>query len=89
MDENVFKDQNVIIQSRKKLNLSGVKEVISFDEETMLLDTVLGKLTVKGENLHIESFNTESGDLSGDGKIHAVVYMSEAQTGGFFSRIFK
>ena len=89
MEENIFQDQNVIIESRKKINISGVKEVLSFDEETLLLDTSLGKMTIKGENLHIASFNTETGDLVGDGKVHAVVYMSDAQSGGFFTRIFK
>ena len=89
MEENVFDTQNVIIESRKKLNLSGIKDVLSFDEETLLLDTILGKMTVKGERLHIESFNTETGELVSDGKIHAVVYMSDAKNGGFISRIFK
>ncbi len=74
----------------RKLNISGVKDVTSFDDETVLLDTVLGKMTVKGEGLRIESFNTETGDLSAVGKIHAVVYMSDAKvSGGFLSRIFR
>ncbi len=90
MEENIGVYQNVIIEGRKKLNISGVKDVTSFDDETVLLDTVLGKMTVKGEELHIESFNTETGDLSAVGKIHAVVYMSDAKvSGGFLSRIFR
>ena len=89
MEEKIFEPQNVIIESRKKLNVSGVKDVMSFDEETLLLDTSLGKMTVKGERLHIESFNTDTGELVSDGKIHAVVYMSDAKSGGFFSRVFK
>lgn len=90
MEENIGVYQNVIIEGRKKLNISGVKDVTSFDDETVLLDTVLGKMTVKGEGLRIESFNTETGDLSAVGKIHAVVYMSDAKvSGGFLSRIFR
>ncbi len=90
MDENTNILQNVIIESRKKLNLSGVKDVASFDDETILLETVLGKMTVKGEGLHIESFNTQTGDLCATGKIYAVVYMSDAKlSGGFLSRIFR
>lgn len=82
--------QNVIIESRKKLNVSGVKDVISFDDETVLLSTALGKMTVKGEGLRIESFNTETGDLTAAGNIHAVVYMSdENNSGGFISRLFR
>ena len=90
MDENINTVQNVIIESRKKLNISGVKDVSSFDDETLLLDTVFGKMTVKGEGLHIESFNTVTGDIVANGKIYAVVYMSDVKnSGGFFSRLFR
>ena len=90
MEENFTTVQNVIIENRKRLNISGVKDVSSFDDETLLLDTALGKMTVKGEGLHIESFNIQTGDLLANGKIHAVVYMSDAKTsGGFLSRIFR
>lgn len=90
MEENIRVIQNVIIEGRKRLNISGVKQVISFDDETVLLDTALGKMTVKGEGVKIESFNTSSGDLAATGTVHAVVYMaSENSGGGFISRLFK
>ena len=90
MDEKSNIYQNVIIESRKKLNISGVKEVMSFDDETLLLDTQLGKMTVKGEDMRILNFNTETGDLTAEGQLHAVVYMSDGKSsGGFISRIFK
>lgn len=90
MEENFVGVQNVIIENRKTLNISSVKDVLNFDDETILLDSTLGKMTIKGENLHIESFNSTTGDLSATGKIYAVVYMSDAKaSGGFLSRIFK
>lgn len=90
LEENVNIIQNVIIENRKKINISGVKEVISFDEETILLDSALGKITVKGENLHVESFITDTGELSVNGKIYAAVYMSDVKSsGGFISRLFR
>ncbi len=90
MEENAIIYQNVIIEGRKKLNISGVRDVSSFDDETILLDTALGKMTVKGEELHISSFNTENGELSATGQIHAVVYMSDGKSsGGFLSRVFR
>ena len=90
MEENSRIIQNVIIESRKKLSVSGVRQVLSFDDETLLLDTALGRITVKGENLKIENFNTSSGDLSATGTVHAAVYMaSENSGGGFISRIFR
>ncbi len=89
LEEN-YSSQNVIIESRKRLEMSGIKDVISFDDETILLDSVMGRITVKGEELHIESFNTSSGDLSASGTVHAVVYMSDVKShGGFFSKLFR
>lgn len=90
MEENIAMIHNVIIENRKRLNISGVKDVINFDDETILIDTHFGKITIKGEGLHIESFNTQTGDLSAEGQIHAVVYMSDVKNStGFFSRLFK
>ena len=89
MDEVIRSNQNIIIEGRKKLTLSGVKDVISFDDETLLLETVLGRLTVKGAGLHIVNFDTASGDLFAEGKIYAAVYTSDEKNGGFFSRVFR
>ena len=89
MEEVIRSNHNVIIEDRKKLTLSGVKDVISFDDETLLLETVLGRLTVKGAGLHIVNFDTASGDLFAEGKIYAAVYTSDEKNGGFFSRVFR
>ena len=89
MEEVIRSNHNIIIEDRKKLTLSGVKNVISFDDETLLLETVLGRLTVKGAGLHIVNFDTASGDLFAEGKIYAAVYTSDEKNGGFFSRVFR
>ena len=89
MDEVIRSNQNIIIEDRKKLTLSGVKDVISFDDETLLLETVLGRLTVKGAGLHIVNFDTARGDLFAAGKIYAAVFTSDEKNGGFFSRVFR
>ncbi len=89
MEEVIRSNHNIIIEDRKKLTLSGVKDVISFDDETLLLETVLGRLTVKGAGLHIVNFDTASGDLFAEGKIYAAVYTSDEKNGGFFSRVFR
>ena len=81
--------QNIIIENRTKIHIQGVKEVLSFDDETVYLNSSLGKITVKGENMRIASFNTETGDLLAEGKIHAAVYMGDKKNGGFISRILK
>lgn len=89
MEKGIEMNHAVITQGREKLNISGVKDVLSFDEETFLLDTVAGRMTVKGENLHILSFHTESGDLSAEGRIHAFAYLSDNKSGGMISKLFR
>lgn len=89
MEENIRKSHNIIIEDRKKFTLTGVKDVLSFDENTIMLDTYLGKLAVKGEDLKLGQFDTQKGDVTGGGKIYAVVYTADEQSGGFFSRLFK
>lgn len=89
MEENIRVNHNIIVEDRKKMTLTGVKDVLSFDEETVVLDTSLGRLTVKGSGLHIVNFDTKSGDLSAEGRLYALVYTTEEKNGGFFSRVFR
>ena len=89
MEDGIRLSHNIIVEDRKKMTLSGIKDVLSFDEETIVLETTLGRLTVKGSGLHIINFDTSSGDLSAEGRIYAVVYTSEEKSGGVFSRLFR
>ncbi len=89
MEENIRKNHSIIVENRKKFILTGVKDVLSFDEQTVMLETELGRLVVKGDDLKLGQFNTEKGDVSGTGTIHALIYPAETNERGFFSRIFK
>ncbi|MBE6727124.1 MAG: sporulation protein YabP [Ruminococcaceae bacterium] len=89
MDIGIDMNHAIITEGREKLSISGVRDVLAFDEETIQLDTVCGRMTVKGENLHIVSFHTESGDLSAEGRLHAVAYLSDNSRGGMFSKLFR
>ncbi len=89
MSEKVNTAHSVIIEQRENLNISGVSEVVGFDDETVLLRTSMGTLTIKGEGLHIGSFSTGSGDINIDGKIIALVYGDDAGKGGFWRRLMK
>ena len=89
MQENIINNSNMIIEQRKKLTLTGVKDCLTFDEETIILNTALGKLAIKGIALHILNFDTSSGDFTAEGKINAVVYTAEESKGGFLNRIFR
>lgn len=89
MQENILSNSNIIVEQRNKLNINGVKDCISFDTETIILNTVLGRLVIKGMSLRINNFDTQSGEFTAQGKINALIYTADEQKGGFLSRIFK
>lgn len=83
------KNQNIIIENRAKLSVSAVREILSFDEQTVIADTALGQLTIKGEALKVTGFTNETGDLYIEGKICAVGYSSSNKQSGVIGRLFK
>lgn len=88
MEENRI--HNVILEKREKLTISGVKDLGIYNEDYIELSTVMGYMTVKGENLHINKFNTEDGELKVDGTVFSVDYGEEkTQKGSFWSGLFK
>ena len=81
---------NIILENRRMLSLSGVKDVDSFDEQTVVLLTELGELTVKGLNLHISRLDQESGEVSIDGEISDLVYTEvNIEPQSFWARLFR
>lgn len=80
----------LILQDRRVLTISGVSDVDSFDEMTVVVYTDHGELTVKGEGLHINRLNVETGELTLEGMIQSLTYTDiVSRTGGFFGRLFK
>jgi len=81
---------NLILEGRKKLSISGVSDVDSFDDQTVVVYTDLGELCVRGQNLHIGKLSIESGELSVEGEVSSLVYTDQQKnSGGFFSKLFK
>ena len=74
-------------EGRERLSVTGVLDVSGFDESTVLLETGLGELCVRGEGLHIERIDLEAGALELRGKIRELSY-DEVARGGFLSRLF-
>lgn len=81
--------QNIILENRKTLRISGVKDIDSFTEIKVVLNTVLGELVIKGDNLHIIALETTTGDFSMNGEIRSLVYNSFKSSSGVFSRLFR
>ena len=89
MDEQKhIKPHVLILENREKMNVSGVLDVESFNDEMVVLLTNKGKLTIKGENLKVSSFAVETGDLELQGNIIALAYVSNEQKKGVFNKLF-
>ena len=91
-DEKIMQNfpQNLILEDRKKLSVTGVSDVDSFDDRTVSVYTELGEMTVRGMDLHINKLNTETGELTLEGRIDALIYaQEEAKSQGFFGRVFR
>ena len=79
----------LIMQDRRQVELTGVADVDSFDENTVIAYTSLGQLTVRGSGLHIRQLNLEGGSLSVEGQVDSLTYADVAKGGGFFGRLFR
>lgn len=90
-DKNAQKRiHNIVIENRKKMTVSAVSDVDSFDEGLITMYTDMGQLTIKGENLHINKLSVESGDVEIEGTIYALVYTNTTvNKGGFISKLFR
>lgn len=83
---------NLVIEDRKKLILSGVVEVIAFDEGIIQLDTKLGKLTIKGEGLKMNKLDVQYGDVVILGQVNSVFYsttQSKSDKESIIARLFR
>ncbi|QTN01273.1 sporulation protein YabP [Sediminibacillus dalangtanensis] len=85
-------EHHIKMNNRRNLEITGVKEVDSFDNEEFLLQTVMGYLIVRGENLQMKNLDVGEGNVSIKGKIFELSYLDEhhgEKAKGFFSKLFK
>jgi sporulation protein YabP len=87
------KVQNLILENRERMSISGVIDVVSFNDETVTVETELGLLTIHGDDLHISKLNLDISELNVEGDIYSLEYSdsngSRSKSMGFFSRMFK
>lgn len=87
---NVELAHNVIIEGRERLSISGVEDVESFDEESIVIYTSKGTLIVHGDGMRIEKLSVDAGELTVEGSIRALQYEDEVRrSGGFWQRLFQ
>lgn len=84
--------QNLLLENRNKLTISGVLDVLSFDDQIIITETELGMLTIKGENLRVNRLNIDTSEVIVDGEITSIIY-NQKEIGkkgeGFLGKIFK
>jgi sporulation protein YabP len=89
---NMTPEHDIVMKGRKLLEITGVRQVESFDNEEFLLETSMGFLAIKGENLQMKNLDVDSGIVSIKGKIYDLVYVDEPsgdKAKGFFGKLFR
>ena len=90
---NVNVIQNIILENRERLSISGVLDVLSFDDQVVIVETELGLLTIKGDNLKINKLSIDTSEVVVEGEIYNLAYsendLSSNKTAGLLGKIFK
>ena len=76
------------LENREALELSGIKDVDAFNEEQITALSTYGGIIIKGEGLHVDELNLESGRLKISGKVCAFVYNDKSDVKSFWGRLF-
>lgn len=83
----------LILNNRRTCNLTGVNDVLSFDENEIILETEQGMLMIKGNELHVNRLTLDKGEVDVDGRIDSFTYSEQAGMGtkgeSLLSRLFK
>lgn len=81
---------SVILEGRERLSISGVLDVLSFDENEIIMETSKGELAITGAELHVEKLSIESGDTVIEGNIEGIVYSDgRAQKVSLWAKLFQ
>lgn len=85
--------QNLILENRGKLSISGVNDVLSFDDQVVIVETELGLLTVKGENIRVNKLSLDTSEVVLEGTISYLAYsdkdLEKNKNSSLLSKIFK
>ena len=90
MSDDKTIEQSISLYDRKTITITGVKDVLSFDEESVNLITELGNLVLKGEKIKISGFDVATSVLEASGIFNAMVYLNDKNSReGFFKRLWR
>ena len=81
-------NHGIVLEDRKNMTLTGIKEVSSLNEQKIVLLTEMDQLTITGRSMRLKSFNPKTGDLSLDGTIDSLIYEDKnINRGSFWERL--
>ena len=93
MEEKLGVSHRLTLNNRDRGNLTGILDVISFNESQIVLDTDLGLLTIRGKDLHVSRLSLEKGEIDIEGRTDSFTYSSNESIRkagqSFLSRLFK
>ena len=87
MPDPIQLPHKLTLNERKTLTMTGVTEVVSFDDTAVMLHTALGTLLIQGQQLQLKSLTPDGGQMAVDGHISALAYEEPRATGGFWRRL--
>lgn len=87
-DKQLEAPHKLVLDARRKLTMTGVIEVESFDETEIRLTTTRGGVVIRGTGLHLQMLSLDGGQVAVDGTVDAISYEDEAPAAGFFARLF-
>ena len=77
------------LHERRQLAMSGVTEVVSFDDTSVVLQTEMGMLTIHGKDLQLKNLSLDGGQVAVDGTVSALIYEESQPGGSWLRRFFK
>ncbi len=80
-ETSISANATILVKNRESVTLSGVEDVLAFDEKEIICRTTLGELVIEGSSLRITEFCAEKGDLSVFGKISLLAYEDKKEKG--------
>lgn len=87
-EDRIALPHKLTLNERKKLTMTGVTEVVSFEEDAVILKTALGTLVIQGRQLQLKTLSLEGGQVDVEGVISALIYEEPKHSGGVLRRLF-
>ncbi len=88
-EEKMELPHRLTLNERRQLALTGVSEVVSFDENAVVLRTGLGMLVIQGRDLQLKTLSLDGGQVAVDGQISALHYEEPRPGGSWLSRLLR